>query len=454
MKKLFFVLCLSFCFSLSAVAQEPFVYATCPTDKPLMGKDGKCYSCDTPKEIKLVRMADCSALCKTPDGKYLRENDFTSCILSACPDGTKRDEWGNCPCPNGVKKDEWGECPCPNGMERFNETCQKVAPCSKEKPLLGKNGYCYSCDELDRVKLKKESSCDLCVNEKGEKTRVSNFFGCILSVCPQGTYRDSLGGCNPHEQNDEQLMCPDDKPLRVKNKCYPCDYDQVLDMPDNEIEKCHTLCLDENKNPTRKIYRNLGCGLKKCPPDKPLLADGSCYACDELNNIPAENCAVCGDTRLFGKKDGETVCMLRQCPTSHPLPDIKGNCYSCDIDEELIVADGMCQQVCPRRKAKKDKEMVYMEIDPLKYEKCIFEEEIQPLNGPKTISFDRVKSKEDTVYNPCPADKPVMDFQGGCNACDVPGDILLGSGCEKCPQRKQSGSWQINDIKGNKCVLK
>ena len=439
MKKRLLVWCFSFFFSLPILAEDPFVFAKCPVDKPLMGKEGQCYSCDTPKDVDLQNLADCSALCKTSDGKYLRQNDFDSCVLVDCPEGLGRDKFGKCNCPVGMTS-EFGKC-------------VKKAPCSKEYPLLGKNGNCYSCDELDKVNLKKESSCDLCVNEKGEKTRVSNFFGCILSVCPQGTYRDSFGGCNPHEQNDEQLMCPDDKPLRVKNKCYPCDYTELLDMPDNEIEKCHTLCLDENKNPTRKIYRNLGCGLKKCPPDKPLLADGSCYACDELNNVSAENCNICPN-RLYGTKDGVQVCMLKRCPSTHPLPDMDGNCHSCDEVDPLIVANGMCQQVCPRRKAKKDKEMVYMEIDPLKYEKCIFEEEIQPLTGPKTISFDRVKSKEDTVYNPCPADKPVMDFQGGCNACDVPGDILLGSGCEKCPQRKQSGSWQINDIKGRKCVLK
>ena len=74
-----------------------------------------------------------------------------------------------------------------------------------------------------------------------------------------------------------------------------------------------------------------------------------------------------------------------------------------------------------------------------------------PLN---VISVDGLNPQENTVQNTCPIDKPVMDYQGGCNACDVPGDILLGSGCEKCPQRRQGGTWQINAIKGRKCILK
>ena len=124
----------------------------------------------------------------------------------------------------------------------------KIKPtctCPDKYPLLGWDGYCYSCDEEDAISLKDKDSCErVCNGENGRTKRVKTFSDCVLDQCPK------------------------DKPLKdTWGSCFSCEYD----APVSDVVNC-SLC------PNRKV-KNKECVIADCS-GRPLLdVDGNCYPC-------------------------------------------------------------------------------------------------------------------------------------------------------------------------------
>lgn len=54
-----------------------------------------------------------------------------------------------------------------------------------------------------------------------------------------------------------------------------------------------------------------------------------------------------------------------------------------------------------------------------------------------------------------PPEKPILDNMGECRACDFYREnIHAFSGCEKCPNREESGVWYSDVGRGVQCRLK
>lgn len=396
------------CFlSLSSFANDnSSVSAICPQGM-VLDKDGYCQSCNSLKSFKPNRLIDCSSLCKTQEGTYIRKtSDSDNCELINCPDGFKKDTWGHC--------------------EPINkETCPENAP------LKDIHGNCYPCSELEHIKLKNENDCETKCQINGSSTRKKTFFGCALKECPENTSKDAFGDCKI-----EPISCPETHPLREKGSCYNCSYEGVLDMSPNDIHLCQSLCTDEHGNPTRKVYKNAGCGLINCPADKPIKSHGQCFSCDEPLSIQdAKNCDICQEkrTKIHIEDENGSVdyCALSNCPKEKPLRDIMGNCYSCNTEDDILVKAGNCATVCPNR----IEETQEMDDDILSINKdsknCILNTNEETNTQNSTFLESNIKQSN------CPEDKPLMDYQGNCYACDNPSDVILELSdlCFKCPNR-------------------
>lgn len=142
--------------------------------------------------------------------------------------------------------------------------CKKMADlppensegCPDSKPLKewGLGNECYSCDELERIKLKNSNDCErVCNGLHGRAMRVEESFDCVLETCPASApLRDAFGSC------------------------YSCDYDDSVTTD----EGC-SVC----KN--RKVEDG-SCIIADCT-NRPLIdADGKCYPCTTENEVAVE----------------------------------------------------------------------------------------------------------------------------------------------------------------------
>ena len=404
-------------YSIVAQASQEPVLASCPPERPLLSQKGGCYACDELKSFNVAYNADCSNLCQQSDGTYLRVSKGNVCRLKDCPSGTVRSK------------------------SHFGPHCIVEKPCPSDRPLLSKDGECYACDELNAIKLQNEEDCETKCLVDGQPSRNQSYWGCSLNQCPEGTYKDGFEKCVL-----EPTICPASHPLREKNGCYSCQYEKALDMDPDDIEKCLTACVDENNQPLRQIYRHFGCGVKSCPPDKPLLANGQCYACDEAEAVIAKNCEVCSDVRQTIRAMDEKYCVLKTCPTDKPLIAFDGSCYSCDKPETVYVTSGTCKSACPNRIPEED---IYSGDGG---EECRLTED-----APRFIIQKTKKATRPIVA--CTDDKPLKDYQGGCYACDNPSVVYTNkTECAKCANRKVGGTWSFDNDgqkdEGIMCSLK
>lgn len=86
-----------------------------------------------------------------------------------------------------------------------------------------------------------------------------------------------------------------------------------------------------------------------CPPEKPLVERGRCYACDEKMPIEDEQCSEKCPNRTWHEYEG---CLLGECLPHAPMKT-KHGCVPCDIDKELTrmfddINAWECAQ-CPNR---------------------------------------------------------------------------------------------------------
>ncbi len=158
----------------------------CPSSKPLKGRDGICYSCDTPFAVG----GDCS-MCTKRGGR--------NCALKTCPnDKTLRDNFGNCfscDTPYAINLEQGLDCSiCTNRQVEMNSQKCALRTCPNDYPLRIQSGDCKAC------------------NNPSDFTVISNN----CSVCPQRTLLDRrLYSC-------AITICPKDYPIRSEYACLSC----------------------------------------------------------------------------------------------------------------------------------------------------------------------------------------------------------------------------------------
>ncbi|MBO7258213.1 MAG: hypothetical protein J6V11_04660, partial [Alphaproteobacteria bacterium] len=100
----------------------------CPADRPLMHDEGKCYSCDEADRINLTSL---------------------------------------------INVGEDGKCSeiCPNRVKTSRGYCS--LPCPADRPLMDRDGRCYSCDEIIDVDVGALPCETICPNRMIERHLVT-----------------------------------------------------------------------------------------------------------------------------------------------------------------------------------------------------------------------------------------------------------------------------------------
>ncbi len=257
------------------------------------------------------------------------------------------------------------------------------------------------------------------------------------------------------------------------NKCQSCDNPLAFNVGSDEA--CAFLC------PNRKVnYENSGsmvitrnCALKKCPENYPYSsANGSCFATkqeaeDGYVTLAEEN--TNNDNILSGTYTTAPLAENGKCPDDLPLL-YASKCFSCDESDDLSIPEEDCAK-CPNRvykyypkwdvarcerKAPAGKPLrrwdgAFFSCDEEKAVRvdthCNIDEDCEDLCPNRTILYS-VGGNVPSVPN-CPPDKPLMDDEGICFACDMPVEVGLTFNprlCERfCPHSRR--------IWGRECVL-
>ncbi len=358
----------------------------CPADKPLIDKNGVCYSCDEAKNINVI-------------------NNPSHCYV----------------CPKRYLAGGWGANWC--------SLCGVEGTAMADYPLIWDSSQtCYSCSHATAVYQAGILSPYKCEN-----------------VCDNRIF---IGQCH--------LGCTPEKPLLDKNfKCQDCSY-TGLAYVGIQNKSCIEVC-------PNRIQNGQYCSLPKCPENKPLHGiDGDCYTCNESKNVNVgneiENCAVCPNRYIAGGA-GVNWCSLcgveGTAMADYPLIwDSSQTCYSCShataVYQGNIADKYQCENACSNRINDGKKHACYPEcttenplLDPTtgKCYDCTYEGAVKVgIRGKSCTDICPTRKQVGAfcIIPDCDENKPLRDSKGVCHACDeLQGINVYGveENCKICPDR-------------------
>ena len=449
----------------------------CPDDKPLMTKNGKCYSCNTPDALSVADLkTNCERLC--PNRFVYKGRYENRCNLPCGVEGTSTagkpipDSWGNCKtCDNATEfiamsdkytladYKKWCDEPCASSSRprvTNGSSCATICPTGQMRDA---NGKCVNCDSPTTIPLSyNNGQCtEICPSRViGGK---DNKY-CVLADCPEKTIRFKSGACVSCDSADRiyvgdldedcETACPNRifYKGRYENRCnLPCGVEgtstagkpipdswgaciacdsttEFIAMSDKytatEYKKwCDDAC-------PNRVTNGSSCATL-CPTGQMRDANGKCVNCDSPTTIPLSynggECTSICPTRKVGGKDNK-YCVLDECP-DNTIRFKSGACVSCDVADRISVADldEDCETACPNR---------------IFYKGC-YENRCNLPCGVEGTSTEG---------------KPLPDCWGACYACDTTSSLLMTTRepdikgrCEtNCPNRDLNTS--------NQCVFR
>lgn len=197
------------------------------------------------------------------------------------------------------------------------------------------------------------------------------------------------------------------------NRCESCDDRFAFSV--GSAEACTFLCPNREVNyeGSGSAVTQINCALKECPKEFPYKSPyGSCFATQREADSGYELNTVMGNFNEDDILDGISDDV--SCPADKPLKRWDGACFSCN-----------------------EEKAVRIETD------CNIEQDCEDMCPNRTILY-WIGGNVPSVPN-CPPDKPLMDDEGICYACDVP--IVVGLTwnerlCERfCPNEREGGAW-------------
>ena len=399
----------------------------CPWFKPLIDKNGNCYTCEEETGV---------------DVTGVNEN------CNACPN---REVWNN-------------KC---------------VLPCG-ENEIRGTNGKCYSCDEKNAVSMfgiAKEICIQKCPNRM---LAGQNDWYCSLP-CTENTFMDAYGNCRScaEEKNINVDSVSHDGCERCSNryksgsycilncstneirgddgKCYSCSKETAIFMFGAAKEICTQKCPNRIPAGQNDWYCSIPCAENTF-----MDGYGNCRSCDEEKNISVDSvshdgCERCPNRKLVGGR----YCIL-DCPRDEVRGD-DGTCYSCSEENAIYMygaAKEICTQKCPNRIPGGQNDW-YCSIpcnnglftgSDGKCRSCDEEKNINVYG----VSHDGCERCPDTrnQYNnycvpKCPADAPLRGWDNKCYPCDTTERVNVINMTDACME-----CYEERILDGNYCVLK
>ncbi len=394
----------------------------CPWFKPLIDKNGNCYTCEEETGVDVTGVNENCNACPN------REVWNNKCVLP-CGENEIRGDNGKCyscsePKPIGMN-DAVNKCTsiCPNRVANGIRNTYCSIPCG-EGFFTGTLGDCYSCSEPKNVQTLglTHSGCETC----SERTLVDNY--CIL-LCPDGKIRGNDGGC---------YSCTEPNPIPMATP---------------------TLCSKTCPNRMANGYQNNFCSLP-CPADTFTGYDGKCYSCNEEKNITVQGVKHTGCEQCNNRYQVGNYCIL-DCQQGQIRGD-DGVCYDCDNPNpiKIMSAESVCVMNCPNRIVNGGGN-AYCSL-PCSDEtftgrdgKCYSCDEGKNIDN-WDVQHDGCERCPDTrnKYNnycvpKCPADAPLRGWDNKCYPCDTEERVNVQNITDACME-----CYEERTLDGNYCVLK
>lgn len=359
----------------------------CPYYKPLIDKDGNCYTCDTANQINVTGVTDNCNVCSN------RELNGNMCRLKCPDDKPMRDAYGVCVSCDTPDIVHVGPVPkncgiCTNRVLSPNRTYCAIK-CGegiyKNKPVTDNDGRCHSCDEEKVFSVAAApENCAACPN----RTLIGDM--CAPKTCPDGQF------------------------LAVNGTCYDCDTPNPISVS-GSAELCGA-CSNRTLGGAWNGFCIIPCGTGIYA-DKPLMGNGgNCYACDDsmpvsLGGMSASICSVCDGTDT-PREISNGFCVIKNICKNNQIKDANGNCHDCDEPAPFkTIAAAVCRD-CPNR-VPQGYDNIYCSLP------C-----------------------DEGIYE----GKPMPDRYGDCHACDEKADIdVFGVliNCSVCNNRIVKGNFCV-----------
>ena len=170
---------------------------TCSTEKPLQDASGKCWSCD---DVSIITVADTSSCSRICPKRFINDERYKKCILCGVEGTDLADKplynyGGNCYSCDYEKgfamgidiPHIWHLCSdlCDGNRYNIGEYC--YPKCPDDTPITGTDGVCQDCNYSGKA-LSTPCS-DVCSN------RTIKDGYCVRTECLTGTFADKNGTC-------------------------------------------------------------------------------------------------------------------------------------------------------------------------------------------------------------------------------------------------------------------
>ena len=399
----------------------------CPWFKPLIDKNGNCYTCEEETGVDVTGVNENCNACPN------REIWNNKCVLP-CGENEIRDYNGKChscdeedPIPLYDRAKTECVLSCPNRVVNGYYDVYCSLPCGKDtNTFTGDDGRCYSCDEVKNINMSGVShdGCERCNN----RTLYKDV--CVLD-CGENEFRGDDG------------------------KCYSCNYPNPVAM-NNAVGYCNSIC----SNRVANGYYNRKCSIP-CKKGTFTGMDGKCYSCDEVKNINMSGVSHDGCERCDNRYEAGYYCIL-DCPEGQIRGD-DGKCYDCETSDPIWIqsASTICSQLCPKRIANGDYNL-YCSIPCSdgtftgkdgKCYSCDEEKNIDVKNvqhtGCEQCPTMRNIYNEYMCVPKCPADAPLRGRDNKCYPCDTEERVNVQNMTDACME-----CYEERILDGNYCVLK
>ncbi len=393
----------------------------CPWFKPLIDKNGNCYTCEEANGVDVTGVNENCNACPN------REIWNNKCVLKC--KGEIRGDDGKCyDCKYTdpiAMSDAVNRCTqtCPNRVANgaLNQYCS--LPCELGY-FTNTDGQCFSCNTPENINVYrvKQGGCESCKNRQ----QIGSY--CILD-CPVNQIRGDDG------------------------KCYDCEYPYPIPM-DNALNMCSLLCSNRIANGEHNRYCSIPCSTGSFTTNL-----GECVSCKIEANINVYGVTHMGCDQCQNRRQIDRYCIL-DCPTNQIRGD-DGMCYSC-LDPNPIYISGTesCATICSNRVAS-GRANLYCSIPCPEgtftgyYGDCYSCDEEQNIDV-SSLTHDGCERCPDTrnKYNnycvpKCPADAPLRGRDNKCYPCDTEERVNVQNITDACME-----CYEERTLDGNYCVLK
>ncbi len=219
--------------------------------------------------------------------------------------------------------------------------------CPPDKPIMGKNGTCYGCDENVIIEVdERKEKCTRCSNRSHKSARYSYIGWCVPDECPEGfplmNYQGQCFPCDTATYMKDVVNGRGDT-----SACSQCSGNAVFD------DRICLIC------PNNMVVQDgqCVCGegyMAGYPNNNYNSKSPTCHSCSSDNltaiaymrNNTQNPCSACPDRAVVDPKiNYYNYCALETCPSGY-MHDRYGHCKSCTQSANIEFKPSSLENSC------------------------------------------------------------------------------------------------------------